>query len=166
MKGIVMNSITILRPNAEGIVVEYTEMAEIQLAVLKAGMGAITEPEVIASNKEVFIEAPAGTPKNRQSELETICKTFGFGGLSVNEDAEWEKGAFGSKVDWSEDEPLIHRGVDVSNKEHCEMVRKTIAQFQAATASWKELKELKIVGVDGNFHIKTLAKYRKARGKK
>ena len=164
LKGTIMNTITILTP--EPLVVDYASMLDVQLAIGKAGLGNMGDAEAMAANKSIYIEVPEGTPKNRLSELDTIVKTFNFAGLTVDEGAEWEKGAFGSKVDWSEDEPLIHRGVDVSNVTHCKLVRDVIEMFQDATAAWKELKADGVVAVDGNFHIKTLAKFRKSRGKK
>jgi len=158
-----MNTIRIL--TSEPLEVNYTSMLDIQLAIGKAGLGNMGNAEAMKANSEVYIEVPAGTPKNRLSELDTIVKTFNFAGVVEGEEG-WEKGGFGSKVDWNTDEPLIHRGVDVSNPEKTAKVRKVIAMFQAATEEWKELKSEGTVGVDGNFHIKTLAKYRKTRGNK
>ena len=159
-----MNSITILTP--EPLIVNYASMLDVQLAIGKAGLGNMGDAEAMLANKSIYIEVPKGTPKNRLSELDTIVKTFNFAGLQVDEEEEWEKGGFGSKVDWSQDEPLLHRGVDISNADNCKLVRDTIELFQDATAAWKELKDAGIVQCDGNFHIKTLAKFRKSRGTK
>lgn len=161
-----MNTITILIPERKPLNVDYKTMAEVQLAVLQAGLGNISDPKVKALNAGVVIETPSGTPKNRISELGTIVSSFGLKEVVTNEDSEWEKAGFGSKVDWSQDEPLKHRGVNLDSPEDCEAVREVIGMFQKATVAWKELKDDGIVQCDGNFHIKTLPEFMKKRGSK
>lgn len=159
-----MNTISILT-TPEPLEVNYTSMLDIQLAIGKAGLGNMSDAKAMDKNKSIYIEVPAGTPKNRLSELDTIVKTFNFAGIVESEES-WEKGGFGSKVDWTQDEPLIHRGVDIKDPEAVAEVLRVIQEFQTAAENWKALKTAGIVEVDGNFHIKTLAKYRKTRGNK
>jgi len=154
-----MNTITILAPKP--FEVNYTSMADIQLALMKGGYGNILNETIAKQNKAISIEIPQGTPKSRIAELKTIVVSFGLAGIQIGEGlAEWEKGGFGAKADWTLKEAMISRGVDISKPDDVEAFQAVIKQFQAAANSWRELKADGVVSVDGNFHVKKLADYR------
>lgn len=161
-----MNTINILIPGKDSLEVKYASMAEVQIAVMKAGLGNITDKTQLEFNAKVTIEVPAETPKNRLSELQTVCTTFGFGGIVEDLDSEWEKGGIGTKADWTSEEAMKSRGVDISIPENVAKFQAVIKLFQDASEAWSEIKREGVVKVDGNFHIKKLKEFQVPRSKK
>lgn len=161
-----MNTITLLSTPNGDIVVKYTSMVEVQMAILKNGMGNVTDEATLKANAEVEILVPDGTPKNRISELDTVRKTFGLGAIITDKEASWEKGGFGAKADWTSDEAMLHRGVDITNEEHVKAFQAVIKKGIEFSEAWAKLKAAGVVKVDGNFHVKKLKEFQVSRSKK